>query len=158
PLSNAIHWHIMNRQASSFTAKFGGEFVVGNDTWFRPIDCVVGPDGAVYIADWYDKRINHVDPVDNWDRSNGRVYKVEHQSSPSAVAGNDSLAKRTSAELVSLLGHRNGWVIREARRLLADRRDASIAPSLRKMIGDNKDQLALEALWALNLSGGFNEA
>src|SRR5262249_31654310 len=80
PLANAVHWHILQRQGSSFTAHFGGEFLVGNDTWFRPVDCLTGPDGALYIADWYDKRINHVDPVDNWDRSNGRIYKVEAAS------------------------------------------------------------------------------
>src|SRR5205823_12750828 len=76
-LSNAIHWHVLEPHRSSFTSRFGGELLVANDTWFRPIDCLTGPDGSVYVADWYDARANHVDPVDNWDRSNGRIYKIE---------------------------------------------------------------------------------
>jgi putative membrane-bound dehydrogenase-like protein len=79
-LANALYWHVLEPKGSSFTAHFGGDFLLGNDAWFRPIDCLVGPDGALYVADWYDQRANHVDPVDNWDRSNGRVYKVEAQN------------------------------------------------------------------------------
>ncbi len=75
-LSNSLYWHILERKGSSFVSHFGGDFLVANDSWFRPIDCLTGPDGAVYVADWYDKRANHVDPVDNWDRSNGRIYKI----------------------------------------------------------------------------------
>jgi len=64
-LSNAIYWHALESNGSSFTSKFGGDLLTTNDTWFRPVDLLVGPDGAVYIADWCDKRANHVDPVDN---------------------------------------------------------------------------------------------
>src|SRR5262245_21432189 len=75
-LSNVVNWHVMERKGSSFTARHGGTLLAANDSWFRPIDCLVGPDGAIYVADWYDQRANHVDPVDTWDRTNGRVYKV----------------------------------------------------------------------------------
>src|SRR5213075_1719507 len=81
-LSNALYWHVLERKGSSFTARFGGDFLLANDTWFRPIDCLIGPDGAVYVADWYDKRANHVDPVDNWDKTNGRIYKVAPKGLP----------------------------------------------------------------------------
>jgi putative membrane-bound dehydrogenase-like protein len=155
PLSNAVHWHILERQGSSFTAHFGGEFLVGNDTWFRPVDCLTGPDGALYVADWYDKRINHVDPVDNWDRSNGRIYKVEAKGA--RPVGVPALAKLSSKELVALLDQPNDWTVRTARRLLAERRDSSVVPELRRMVLDNKGPLALEALWALYVSGGFDD-
>jgi putative membrane-bound dehydrogenase-like protein len=155
-LSNALYWHLLDPKSSSFTAHFGGDFLLGNDPWFRPIDCLVGPDGALYVADWYDKRANHVDPVDNWDRSNGRVYKVEAKDAPAVSP--PALAKLTSDQLVDLLDHRNAWYVGEARRLLAERRDASVLPRLRRLIDDNKGQLALEALWALYVSGGFDDA
>jgi putative membrane-bound dehydrogenase-like protein len=162
PLANAIYWHDFERQGSSFKAHFGGELVLGNDTWFRPIDCLTGPDGAVYVADWYDKRINHVDPVDNWDRSNGRVYKIEPTAPrplPGPRLGNGvALSKLSSHELVGLLDHPNDWYVRTARRILAERRDPSVLPELRHLILDNKGQLALEALWALHVSGGFDDA
>jgi putative membrane-bound dehydrogenase-like protein len=162
PLANAVYWHVFERQGSSFRSHFGGELLLGNDTWFRPIDCLTGPDGAVYIADWYDKRINHVDPVDNWDRSNGRVYRIEPTNPrplPGPRLGNGlALGKLSSHELVGLLDHPNDWYVHTARRLLAERRDPAVIPELRQMVLDNKGQLALEALWALYVSGGFDDA
>ncbi|HLN30529.1 MAG TPA: PVC-type heme-binding CxxCH protein [Gemmataceae bacterium] len=154
-LSNAIYWHVLETQGSSFTAHFGGDLLIANDTWFRPVDCLVGPDGSLYIADWYDKRANHVDPVDNWDRTNGRIYKIEAKGTPPAEGL--PLRKRTSMELLGLLSHRNDWYVHEARRLLAERRDPTVIPILRKMILENRGQLALEALWALYVSGGFDD-
>jgi putative membrane-bound dehydrogenase-like protein len=155
PLANAIYWHKLEPNGSSFTARFSGDFLIGNDTWFRPIDLQVGPDGALYIADWVDKRINHVDPVDNWDRSNGRIYKIEYEGTL-PVRGL-SLSKLSSKELVHLLGHRNEWFAREANRILAERRDASVIPLLRDLVFNRHDELALNALWALYVSGGFND-
>lgn len=156
PLSNVLHWHRIERDGSTFTARHGGDFLVGNDPWFRPIDCLVGPDGSVYVADWYDQRINHVDPVDNWDRTNGRIYKVEVKGTKPLKPF--ALSKMLSQELVGLLSHSNDWFAREARRILAERRDPSVIPGLRKLVLENREQLALEALWALYVSGGFNEA
>ncbi|HMC90497.1 MAG TPA: PVC-type heme-binding CxxCH protein, partial [Gemmataceae bacterium] len=155
PLANAIYWHTLEPHASSFTAHFSGNFLIGNDTWFRPIDLLVGPEGALYIADWVDKRINHVDPVDNWDRSNGRIYKVEYEGTRPVASL--SLGKLSSQELVRLLGHRNEWFAREANRILAERRDPSVLPLLRDLVLSRHDELALNALWALYVSGGFND-
>jgi putative membrane-bound dehydrogenase-like protein len=155
-LSNAIHLHLMEREGSTFKARFGGEVVTTSDTWFRPVDMLVGPDGAVYVADWCDKRANHVDPVDNWDRTKGRVYKIQTPGTKPVTDLN--LSKKTSQELLALLSHKNDWYIREARRILAERRDASVIPDLKKLIADNQGQLALDALWALYVSGGFDDA
>jgi putative membrane-bound dehydrogenase-like protein len=155
-LSNSLYWHILERKGSSFVSRLGGDFLVANDTWFRPIDCLTGPDGAVYVADWYDKRANHVDPVDNWDRTNGRIYKIVAKGAKPDVRL--KLAKLSSKELVALLAHPNDWQRREARRILGERRDASVVPILRKTILDDKEALALESLWALYVSGGFDEA
>src|SRR5207247_7998301 len=123
-LSNSLIWYPFDRKGSTFTCKQMGDFLTSNDAWFRPIDCLTGPDGALYVADWYDKRANHVDPVDNWDRSNGRVYKVEVKDAPAVPP--PALGKLSSDQLVDLLNHRNAWYVGEARRLLAERRDASV--------------------------------
>jgi hypothetical protein len=176
-LSNSIYWHVLEQHGSSFKAHFGGDFLVGNDDSFRPVDCLVGPDGALYIADWCDKRANHVDPVNNWDRTRGRIYKVQYVGNSNdstrdgvaddkvarhSVTGNGSstadLNKLPSREIVNLLNHPNDWYRREANRILAERRDPAVIPSLRTMVRDQSDHLALEPLWALYMSGGFDES
>ncbi len=75
-LSNAIYWHTITPAGSTFTTEFGGTLLETDDIWFRPIDCLTGPDGSVYVADWYDKRANHVIPEDTWDKTNGRIWKI----------------------------------------------------------------------------------
>ena len=156
-LSNSLLWYTFERKGSTFICKQAGEFLVANDTWFRPIDCLTGPDGALYVADWYDKRANHVDPIDTWDRSNGRIYKVQTKGAKSAATLDPPLGKRSSKELVALLDDPNSWLVGEARRVLMERRDPSVVPGLRKAVLENKGKLALESLWALYVSGGFDE-
>jgi putative membrane-bound dehydrogenase-like protein len=165
-LSNCLNWHVLQPKASSFTAHHGGSFLTTSDHRFRPVDCLTGPDGSVYVADWYDIRANHVDPVDNWDKTTGRVYKVEarHPAAPLPMppgwqdGRGPSLSKLSGKELLGLLDHPNDWFARQARRILAERRDPAVVPPLRRMIFDNQGQLALEALWALYVSGGFDDA
>src|SRR5262249_38699204 len=157
-LANGVYWYDLDPRGSSFTSKHAGELLVANDTWFRPVDLQTGPDGAVYVADWYDKRANHVDPVDNWDKSNGRIYKIEPKQPLVLPKFPLPLSKLTNDELVILLFHPNDWYPREARRILAERRDASVMPSLRKIIETGKGQPALEAFWALYVSGGLDDA
>ncbi len=154
-LANALYWHVLEPKGSSFTAHFGGDFLIANDTWFRPVDCLTGPDGSLFVADWYDKRANHVDPIDNWDKTNGRVYKIEAKGTKPVTGLN--LAKLSSKELIGLLSCPNSWYSQQARRLLAERRDPTVIPILRQMLRDHRDRLALEALWALYVSGGFDD-
>jgi putative membrane-bound dehydrogenase-like protein len=156
-LSNAIYWHKIERQGSSFVNSFGGDLVTTDDQSFRPVDCTVGPDGSLFIADWYDKRANHVDPKDDWDRSNGRIYKLVADGTK-PVAGLN-LRKLPSTELVDLLTHRNEWFSREARLILAERQDASVLPGLVTGARQSSDaRRAIESLWALYQCGGFDEA
>jgi putative heme-binding domain-containing protein len=148
---------VLEPKGSSFIGHFGGELLTTDDHSFRPIDCTIGPDGSVFIADWYDQRATHVDPQDNWDRDTGRIYKIESQGTK-AVSKFD-LSKLSSKELTDLLAQPNDWGKREARCLLAERRDAEVIPILRRNILDSKnDRLALQSLWALYVSGGFNDA
>jgi putative heme-binding domain-containing protein len=129
--------------------------LTSSDGWFRPVDIRVGPDGALYVSDFYEARISHVDPRDNWDRSNGRIYRV--RASEYKPAGRFDLAKLSSEELVGLLAHKNRWQRQTALRLLGDRKDRSVVPLLRRNLDRRTGQLALESLWALYQCGGFDE-
>ena len=166
-LANALYWHVLERDGSSFKAHFGGELLTTDDIWFRPVDLTTGPDGAVYVADWYDKRATHVDPLDTWDRSNGRIYKIQSRDAESASGAPAAaaprrpfdLARLSGEELVTLLSHRNDWFARQARQLLAERRDPKILPLLQKNILEAQDgHTALQSLWALYACGGLNDA
>lgn len=130
--------------------------ITSTDQWFRPVFCTTGPDGAVYVADWYDARITHVDPRDNWDKDRGRVYRLrgtEHE-----YLKPFDLRKKSSDKLVELLRHPNHWFRWEARRILAERKDETVLSSLRSMFDQSVDeQDALEALWAINAIAGLDE-
>jgi putative membrane-bound dehydrogenase-like protein len=156
-LGHAVYWHDLTPDGSSFRSAHGGELLLANDTWFAPTDVTLGPDGSVYVADWFDRRTAHPDPDADWDRSNGRVYKIEAKGTK-PVAPFD-LSRLSSDKLVSLLSHRNDWFRRKARQVLADRRDPEVIFPLRRMVFEAKDEdLQLQALWALYVSGGFNDA
>src|SRR5438132_11841101 len=155
-LGHAVYWHDLEPWGSTFRSSHGGELLLANDTWFTPCDLTLGPDGSVYVADWYDKRTAHPDPDADWDRSNGRIYKIQAKSNRSFSC--EDLAKLESKQLVALLSHPNDWYVRKARRILADRRDPEVVGSLSRLIFETKDdQLALEALWALYVSAGIQE-
>ncbi len=130
--------------------------VTTTDQWFRPVDIKVGPDGAIYIADWYDAQVNHYrNHQGQIDKSNGRIYRLKARNAK-PIAPFD-LASLSSEGLVQLLSHTNKWFRQEALRLLGDRKDHSLIPELTDMVRTNTGQLALESLWALNLSGGLTE-
>jgi putative membrane-bound dehydrogenase-like protein len=157
-LGHNVYWHDLEPLGSSFRSRHGGDLLVSNDTWFAPCDVTLGPDGAVYVADWFDKRTAHPDPDADWDRSNGRIYRIEAKGVRPRIDLQPPLARRSSQELVALLSHPNDWYVRRARRILADRRDPEVILPLRTLVLEGKDQqLALEALWALYVSGGFSE-
>lgn len=145
-LSSAIYWHKITQRGSTFANSHGGELMTTPDHWFRPIDLMLGPDGSVYVVDWYDKRAAHLDPIDNWDKTNGRIYKIEYAGTPDYPKFD--LRAKTAAELVELLKHPNAWWRREARRMLVEKSDPSVEKELLKVRLDSGTQF-LESLWTL---------
>ncbi|MFT3881833.1 MAG: c-type cytochrome [Gemmatales bacterium] len=154
-LSNDLYWYSMHRQGSTFRMKHEGTLLQGNDTWFRPIDLLTGPDGAVYVCDWYDKRANHVDPVDNWDKTNGRIYKLVPKNGYGGQKAFD-LNRMSVSELVDQLSHENSWHRGEARRILSERHDEPTLALLHKKVVEANGLLSIDLLWALYASGGLD--
>jgi putative membrane-bound dehydrogenase-like protein len=156
-LSNAVYWHNLQRQGSTFSARHGGTLIDAHDSWFRPVDLLTGPDGSVFVVDWYDRRASHLDPRDNWDRSNGRIYKVAYQGTH-PIRPFD-LARLTSEELVDLRTKVNDWYPEMARLILAERRDPGVIQPLKSLLlADRDEALALRDLWAVDVSGGLDDA
>ncbi len=129
------------------------------DRWFRPVDVKVGPDGAVYLADWYDTRLTHVDPRDNWHRTSGRVYRIQSDAGDLPASPGDMTAM-TDDELIAHFEHPNKVVRQHAVQVLGDRllqsSDAGLKDTLRELAGDPASSVSLEALWALKWGGGFD--
>lgn len=126
--------------------------VTTTDRSFRPVDTAVGPDGAVYFADWCDIRMDHTDPRDTWDKSCGRIWRLrgaDYRPMPPV-----DLARRSDQELMSLLGDTRKWYREQARRILGERKDESLVPQLRQRAREGRGQLALEALWTAHLISG----
>lgn len=156
-----IHSEIESDGSSRRTRDLGQVVVPGDaerDDWFTPVDIQLGPDGALYIADWYAMQANHYHAHEGQTNPDlGRVYRLQaHGAKP---APKFDLARLSSDELVDrYITHSNRWVRQTALRLLGDRRDAALVPKLEKLVAEQTGQTALEAFWALYLSGGFDEA
>jgi putative membrane-bound dehydrogenase-like protein len=158
--ANSLHNRVLASRLITDTSTFRTEdmppLVLTSDRWFRPVDCKVGPDGAVYLADWYDSRLTHVDPRDNWHKSSGRIYRLKAKGAKPLKPFD--LSKQSSHELVeTLTEHPNKWFRQKALRVLADRDDQSIASLLRVKLEEDSSPRDLDALWALNLLGGFDD-
>ena len=145
------------RHTSTFQTADIETSVLSSNRWFRPVDMKTGPDGAIYFADWCDSRLSHLDPRDTWDKESGRIYRL---SATGAKVGWDKMdfAKLSGDELIKLLSHPNKWHRQTALRVLWDRGDKALLPKLKKLVSEDKTHLALEAFWALNASGGFDDA
>jgi putative membrane-bound dehydrogenase-like protein len=156
-LGHAVRWHTVKPHGSTVRTENGGVLLQANDAWFAPTDAVMGPDGAVYIADWYDKRTAHPDPDATWDRSNGRIYRLRSSTADPAPQHVDpqSLSR---AQLIDWLSSRSEWKVRRARRVLAERRDETPAAQLRKkLFAASDDHQALQMLWTLHVVGGLDD-
>jgi putative heme-binding domain-containing protein len=157
PLHNFIQLTALEPRGSSFATRDIGKLVETADKWFRPVDIKTGPDGAVYLADWYDSRLSHVDPRDTWHKSSGRIYRIVPKSGLSASKP-FNLAKADFPALTEWLTHPNKWFRQQALRQFADRNDPAALPGLHRLFASENYQHALEALWAIHLSDGFDEA
>ncbi len=155
-LMNRVMAAKMSRDTSTYRTDDIDPLVTTDDRWFRPVDTKVGPDGAIYMADWYDSRLTHVDPRDTWDHDHGRIYRLEADNAKPGVKPFD-LAALSNDALIEVLKNPNKWYRQTALRLFYDRHDASLAPKLKKLVEENTGQFALECFWALNASGGFTD-
>ncbi len=127
---NAVHQDTLTPNGSTFKSSFKQDFIRANDGWFMPVSQQVGPDGALWIMDWYDKypcyQNARADP-EGVDREHGRIWRVVHTGNekgkavPSRPQRDMDLAKLTTAQLVERLAHPNVWQRKMAQRVLSER-------------------------------------
>ena len=113
-----------------------GNFLVSRDPWFRPVSTQTGPDGCLWVMDWYDKypcyQNAQADP-NGVDREYGRIWRViwvgneSGKPVPSRPTKEMDLSKFSNAQLIKELSSANSWHQRNAQRLLTERGRASVS-------------------------------
>ncbi len=155
-LSHTVFWHELAREGTTFRARQAGTLLDSRDTWFAPSDVTVGPDGAVYVADWHDQRTAHPDPDAEWDRSNGRIYRIAFGEESLPTPPNVQLL--ANAKLIASLDHPSAWYRTRARMELARRGGDEIVSLLReRLTSADEIESALEYLWTLESCGGLDD-
>lgn len=148
---------ILERKGSGYVGRHGPDFLMANDSWSQMLNFRYGPDGSVFVIDWYDKNQCHSPNPDLHDRSLGRVFKISHENDRWTQV---DLQDRTSAELVDLQLHPNDWYVRHARRILqSSGPDPAVHEGLRRIFDEHPDiTRKLRALWALHVTDGLTES
>ncbi|MDO1446531.1 c-type cytochrome [Rhodocytophaga aerolata] len=163
PVSNLIHADRIHSNGSSFTASRLNpqkEFLASTDAWFRPVNMYIGPDGALYIVDYYRQIIEHPEwMADDVVKSGalyngtdkGRIYRISTTDAKAASWTKGlALGKATNEQLVEYLSHSNIWWRRNAQRLLVDRNSKASVPTLEQLAKKGSSPLGrLHALWTL---------
>lgn len=136
-------------------------FLTSTDYWFKPIHSRVGPDGALYVVDFYNQIAAHNDTrgtphgarnaSTRPDRNHQftRLYRIQHKEArtlpPFALASNDP------AKLVAMLDHPNGWVRATANRLLSEGAGNSVVDALKAQAANADTSYGrMQALWVLH--------
>jgi len=137
----------------------GREFLASTDSWFRPVNFSVGPDGAMYVVDYYRQIVEHPEWMDDaivetgdfhQGSSMGRIYRIvpDGTAPPSWL---DAIVPMNTQELVDRLTDKNGWWRITAQRLLVSESDTAAISSLRKQLSvEESAEGRVHLLWSLH--------
>ncbi len=135
---------VVKTKGSTYFGTPKDDLLTANDAWFMPVAQATGPDGCLYVLDWYDQyhcyQDANADPA-GVERLKGRLYRLAyHGEDPSAkrsrIDAND-LATLADRDLVNLLASENGFERTTAQRLLAERSSPTTIDMLKKQVADN---------------------
>ncbi len=158
PLQGHVMISDVEPDRSSFKTQDVGFAFTTNDPWCRPVDIQLGPDGAIYVADFYEQRIDHASHYQGRiHRESGRIYRLRGRDAVNRLSSDFDLRKSDTKQLVQQLRDPNRWMREASLRVLVDRRDPDSLPLLRAMLRDEVGQPPLESLWALYQMEAWNE-
>ena len=188
PTAHLVGSFVLNRNGADYKSTSPFNLMASDDEWTAPIMAEVGPDGNMWVLDWYNYIVQH-NPTpqgfktgkgnayesDIRDKKHGRVYRIIYEGSPEPV--NDTarlaeqiaergLAKATSAELVQVLSHPTMRWRLIAQRLLIEQaaKDSATVDSLLALVsaqhvdGIGVSAGAMHGLWTLSGLGLVDEA
>lgn len=148
---NVVELHRLEDDGAGFKSTQLPKLVKSSDTSFRPVDVSIGPDGAMYLCDWFNPVIGHyqasyADP--RRDRSHGRIWRITAKGR--APVKQPALADMKPAELLEQLKSPERWTRYQAKRLLFDLPAADVLKAAEAFIAKNEDERLL-----MEVSGVF---
>jgi putative membrane-bound dehydrogenase-like protein len=163
--SQLVHRKVLTAAGASLAGRRAAdeqasEFAASRDTWMRPVSFANAPDGCLHVVDMYrevceiswaipDEIKKHIDIRGGTDR--GRIWRIVPDQPSWQRRATVALGDASTAELVALLEHPNGWHRDTAARLLYERQTKDAAPLLARLLRESKRPLArLHALGALD--------
>ena len=175
PTGHILHQNVMQKTGTNFEDGEGFNLMAGADEWFAPVFAEVGPDGAVWVVDWYSYIIQH-NPTPKGatngqgnayetplrDFTHGRIYRVGYKNAPAYTPM--TLRKDQPQELVAALKNTNMFWRMTAQRLLIERNNKDVVPQLVALVKDQSvDEIginpsAIHALWILQGLGAGADA
>lgn len=162
PITNTINTVQIDRDDSgAVIASHLDDLLKCEDDWFRPVNMEFGPDGCLYIADWYNKVVSHneiprTDP--SRDKTHGRIWRIRHVSQKPAPVPN--VLKAGNADLVKHLTGPTVWEKRAAWQQIADRQAKELLPQIKKIASQSSNSIGarVHAIWSYESLGTFDEA
>jgi uncharacterized protein len=174
PTGHVLHQNHMVKKGTDYVDQEAFNLLAGADEWVSPVFAEVGPDGAVWVADWYSFIIQHnptprgfdngrgnAYDTDLRDFSHGRIYRIGWKDAPAYTP--ISLSKDRPAELVATLKSTNMLWRQHAQRLLVERGNKDVVPELIALVKDTSvDEIglntaAIHSLWTLHGLGAIND-
>ena len=155
------HDHL-ERSGATYVGRHRPDLMSFRDPWFRGIDLAYGRDGGVYVLDWSD--IGECHEADGIHRTSGRIYKTWRPTTqpPSTPVATADVRELATEVLVGMQLHRNEWLVRQSRQVLAERAAAgddltAAHRTLWRMFGEQTDTgRRLRALWCLYVTDGID--
>ncbi|MFT3878983.1 MAG: c-type cytochrome [Gemmatales bacterium] len=170
PANNLVHRDVLVPVGSTYRAERHDkdcEFLASTDTWFRPVFLANGPDGCLYVADFYREIIETPlslpdDIKAKWNlnsRERGRIWRIKPKQPDFSLKNSKKLSECSSSELVAELSSPIGWRRETAVRLLAERRptEPDVIASLRRLLDKNPPVASLAAMSLLHQWQKLNE-
>lgn len=164
PITSTINMvRIVRKPDGSIEAEHLEDLLKSGDDWFRPVNIEFGPDGCLYIADWYNKIVSHNEVATtnpDRDKSHGRIWRIRHVSQKPQPIPN--FYKIDTQDLPKYLSSSSLWARRAAWSQIAERPEEEaekIIPVLVEMIQDTDKDIytRIHALWSLESLAHYDE-